>query len=63
MQIVNSMKGMENAKIIRPGYAIEYDFFDPVILNKHSKVSLSTDYSLLAKLMALPVMKKQQRKV
>ena len=25
MQIVNSMKGMENAKIIRPGYAIEYD--------------------------------------
>lgn len=63
MQIVNSMKGMENAKIIRPGYAIEYDFLIPVILNKHSKVSLSTDYSLLAKLMALPVMKKQQRKV
>ncbi|QAV23071.1 tRNA uridine-5-carboxymethylaminomethyl(34) synthesis enzyme MnmG [Proteus hauseri] len=29
MQIVNSMKGMENARIIRPGYAIEYDFFDP----------------------------------
>lgn len=29
MQIVNSMKGMENAKIIKPGYAIEYDFFDP----------------------------------
>jgi tRNA uridine 5-carboxymethylaminomethyl modification enzyme len=20
---------MENAKIVRPGYAIEYDFFDP----------------------------------
>lgn len=29
MQIVHSMKGMENARIIRPGYAIEYDFFDP----------------------------------
>ncbi len=29
MQIVRSMNGMENAKIIRPGYAIEYDFFDP----------------------------------
>ncbi len=29
MKIVNSMQGMENAKIIRPGYAIEYDFFDP----------------------------------
>ncbi|MCS2148650.1 tRNA uridine-5-carboxymethylaminomethyl(34) synthesis enzyme MnmG [Scandinavium manionii] len=29
MQIVRSMHGMENAKIVRPGYAIEYDFFDP----------------------------------
>ena len=29
MQIVRSMNGLENAKIIRPGYAIEYDFFDP----------------------------------
>ncbi len=29
MQIVRSMKGLENAQIIRPGYAIEYDFFDP----------------------------------
>ena len=29
MQIVRSMHGLENAKIIRPGYAIEYDFFDP----------------------------------
>lgn len=29
IQIVRSIKGMENARIIRPGYAIEYDFFDP----------------------------------
>ncbi|HCU1241020.1 TPA: tRNA uridine-5-carboxymethylaminomethyl(34) synthesis enzyme MnmG [Morganella morganii] len=29
MQIVHSMKGMENARIVRSGYAIEYDFFDP----------------------------------
>ena len=28
-EFVNSIKGFENAKIIRPGYAIEYDFFDP----------------------------------
>ncbi|MGK2946199.1 MAG: tRNA uridine-5-carboxymethylaminomethyl(34) synthesis enzyme MnmG [Candidatus Malihini olakiniferum] len=28
-QIVRSMRGMESAKIVRPGYAIEYDFFDP----------------------------------
>ncbi|MDB9974628.1 tRNA uridine-5-carboxymethylaminomethyl(34) synthesis enzyme MnmG [Candidatus Thioglobus sp.] len=26
---VNSIQGFEDAKIIRPGYAIEYDFFDP----------------------------------
>lgn len=29
VEIVHSMKGFENAHIIRPGYAIEYDFFDP----------------------------------
>ncbi|MBJ9537583.1 tRNA uridine-5-carboxymethylaminomethyl(34) synthesis enzyme MnmG [Citrobacter braakii] len=33
MQIVRSMQGMENARIVRPGYAIEYDFFDPRDLN------------------------------
>ena len=27
--LVRSMKGFENAQIVRPGYAIEYDFFDP----------------------------------
>lgn len=29
LQIVHSMQGLENAKIMRPGYAIEYDYFDP----------------------------------
>jgi len=28
-EFVRSMKGFENAHITRPGYAIEYDFFDP----------------------------------
>lgn len=27
--LVNSMKGFERAHITRPGYAIEYDYFDP----------------------------------
>ena len=27
--LVRSMAGMENAHILRPGYAIEYDYFDP----------------------------------
>ncbi len=29
LEFVRSMKGFENAHITRPGYAIEYDFFDP----------------------------------
>jgi len=29
LELVRSIKGFENAFITRPGYAIEYDFFDP----------------------------------
>lgn len=29
---INSINGLENAKIFRPGYAIEYDYFDPTQL-------------------------------
>ncbi|MDG2395168.1 tRNA uridine-5-carboxymethylaminomethyl(34) synthesis enzyme MnmG [Candidatus Thioglobus sp.] len=29
VNFIHSIKGFENAQIIRPGYAIEYDFFDP----------------------------------
>ena len=29
VNLVRSIKGFENAHIVRPGYAIEYDFFDP----------------------------------
>ncbi|ADJ66251.1 tRNA uridine-5-carboxymethylaminomethyl(34) synthesis enzyme MnmG [Herbaspirillum seropedicae] len=29
LELVRSMKGMENAHILRPGYAIEYDYYDP----------------------------------
>ncbi|MCJ8169434.1 tRNA uridine-5-carboxymethylaminomethyl(34) synthesis enzyme MnmG [Atopomonas sediminilitoris] len=35
LDIVRSMRGLENAHIVRPGYAIEYDYFDPRDL-KHS---------------------------
>ncbi len=33
--LVRSMKGLENAHILRPGYAIEYDYFDPRGLTSH----------------------------
>ena len=29
LDLVHSMPGLEQARIVRPGYAIEYDFFDP----------------------------------
>ncbi|TVU71927.1 MULTISPECIES: tRNA uridine-5-carboxymethylaminomethyl(34) synthesis enzyme MnmG [Cobetia] len=29
LEVVRSIRGMENAHITRPGYAIEYDFFNP----------------------------------
>ncbi len=34
LALVHSIKGMENAHITRPGYAIEYDYFDPRGLKK-----------------------------
>ena len=33
IELVRSIAGFENAHITRPGYAIEYDFFDPRDLN------------------------------
>jgi tRNA uridine 5-carboxymethylaminomethyl modification enzyme len=33
LELVHSINGFENAHITRPGYAIEYDFFDPRDLN------------------------------
>jgi tRNA uridine 5-carboxymethylaminomethyl modification enzyme len=38
LELVRSMVGMENAYILRPGYAIEYDYFDP----RGLKTSLET---------------------
>ncbi len=34
LDLVRSIKGMENAHILRPGYAIEYDYFDPISLKQ-----------------------------
>lgn len=39
-QFVRTIHGFEQAEIVRPGYAIEYDFFDP----RDLKTSLETKY-------------------
>lgn len=38
LELVRSIKGLEQAHILRPGYAIEYDYFDP----RNLKSSLET---------------------
>src|SRR5690554_5170983 len=40
VELVRSIRGFENAHITRPGYAIEYDFFDP----RDLKQTLETKY-------------------
>ena len=39
-RFIRTMPGFENAEIVRPGYAIEYDFFDP----RDLKTSLETKH-------------------
>jgi len=41
-EALRSVSGFENAKIFRPGYAIEYDYFPPIQL-KHSLETKSVD--------------------
>lgn len=38
LKFLKTIRGLENVKIIRPGYAVEYDFFQPTQL----KISLET---------------------
>ena len=38
LELVRSIRGLENAHVLRPGYAIEYDYFDP----RNLKASLET---------------------
>lgn len=51
--------GFERAKIFRPGYAIEYDYFQPTQLKIRWQQKPSIAYILPAKSTALQVMKKQ----
>lgn len=40
LKLVRSMRGLENAHILRPGYAIEYDYFNPTYLKSNLESKL-----------------------
>jgi hypothetical protein len=61
--LVRSMKGLENAYILRPGYAIEYDYFDPRELKTSFETKArSAACSLPARSMAPPATRRRRRR-
>ena len=63
-EILNNINGLENVKVIRPGYAIEYDYIDPreLIFNTRNKKNKKL-YILQVKLMELQGTRRQLHKV
>ena len=62
-ELVRSMAGLENAHILRPGYAIEYDYFDPRALQEPaSRPVRSAACSSPARSMAPRAMKRRRRR-
>ena len=62
LEIVRSMEGCANATITRPGYAIEYDFFDPRDLNRTLESKLVTNLYLAGQINGTTAMKKRAHK-
>ena len=61
-EILNNINGLENVKVIRPGYAIEYDYIDPRELFLTLETKKIKNLYLPVKLMELQDTKKQQPK-
>ena len=58
MDFVRSIKGFENAHIVRPGYAIEYDFFNPQDLKYSFETKVIDGLFFAGQITAPPVTKK-----
>lgn len=56
---IHKIPGLEKAKLIRPGYAIEYDYFDPTQLNATMETKIIDNLFLPGRLTVQPVMRKQ----
>ena len=62
-EICSKINGLENVKIIRAGYAIEYDFVDPRELYLTLETKKIKIFTWLVKLTEQPDMKRQLLKV
>ena len=63
VDFVRTIKGFERAEIIRPGYAIEYDYFDPTGLYHSLETKEVEGLFSRVKSMERPVMKRPLPKV
>ena len=61
-EICNKINGLENVTILRPGYAIEYDYVDPRELFLTLETKKIQNLYLLVRLMELQDMKRQPLK-
>ena len=61
-EILCKINGLERTRIIRPGYAIEYDYVDPRELNSTLETKKINHFTLRVKLMEQQAMKKLQHK-
>lgn len=61
-ELYASIKGLENAEIMRNAYAIEYDCIDSLELKPSLESKKLTGFSLLARLTEQAVMRKRQPK-
>lgn len=58
-RMVRMMPGLENAHLIRPGYAIEYDYYDPRGLKRTLETKAMPGLFLPGRLTAQPAMKRR----
>jgi tRNA uridine 5-carboxymethylaminomethyl modification enzyme len=62
VEMVRSIVGLESAEIMRPGYAIEYDYVEPTQLYPSLETKLVRDLYHAAKSMGQPGTRKRQHK-